>query len=136
MKINVSRNHMYRKSRIRANTSPSRRIVAADEADDFGGFDDGFDDELDEGMQDTLDDMADNIEDMQDDIEDIQEDDVDIDTDNNIDGHYIAECDRCHGIFISAMIQSDQEVDKITGICPLCDKESDQYLKWIVQAVE
>lgn len=114
-----------------------RRSIFAAEGDMNPGFGDFDDEDMDEaGIDDTLDDMADNIEDMQEDIEDIQEDDVDIDVENNIDGHYIAECDACHGIFISAMIQSDQEVEKISGICPLCEKQSDQYLKWVVQAVE
>ena len=78
-----------------------------------------FEVEDDETFDDNLDDMADTIE-----------------IDNNIDGHLIAECDKCHGIFISAMIESDQEVEKISGICPLCEKESDQYIKWVVKAIE
>lgn len=115
-----------------ATTIGKHRIVAADEDDEleFGVAEDDGD------FSDTLDEMADNIEDMQDDIEDIQEDDVNIEVENNIDGHYIAECERCHGIFISATVQSDQVVEKVTGICPLCEKESDQYLRWVVQAVE
>lgn len=59
-----------------------------------------------------------------------------IETDNNIAGHYIVECDRCHGVFISALVESDQVVDHISGICPLCEKESDQYIKWVVKPVE
>ena len=111
------------------------RIVAADE--DFDEFEDfGMVEDEDPGFDETLDEMADNIEDMQDDIDEIQEDDVDIETDNNIEGHYIAECDKCHGIFISAMMESDQVVEKITGVCPLCEKESDQYFKWVVHAIE
>lgn len=81
---------------------------------------------------DTVDEIADNVEDIQDAIEDIDEDDIDIETDNNIANHYIAECERCHGIFISAMIKSDQVVDKISGICPLCNHETDQYIKWVI----
>lgn len=134
MRIDVSSDSRFsrRSRRIQSDTVASRRrrIYAADE-DDFGDEDFGYDD----SVEDTLDDMADNIEDMQEDIEDIQEDDPDIDVDNNIEGHYIAECDRCHGVFISAMLESDQPVEKITGTCPLCGKESDQLLKWVVQAV-
>lgn len=111
-------------------------------AADFDNLDDksvesaDFEVEGDETFDDNLDDMADTIEDMQDTLDEVQEDDVDIEIDNNIDGHLIAECDKCHGIFISAMIESDQEVEKISGICPLCEKESDQYIKWVVKAIE
>ncbi len=72
--------------------------------------------------------MRDNIEDN------MVEDDPDIEVDNNIENHYIAECDICHGIFISAVVESDQDVQSITGICPLCGKESDQNLNWVVKA--
>jgi len=122
-----------------------RRITAADDDMDFGGgaFDDDMPDDMsddvlddDDGFNDQLDDIADDIEDMKDEVDDIQEDDPNIEVDNNIDGHYIAECDRCHGIFISAVSQSDQDVEKITGVCPLCDHETDQYLKWVVKSVE
>lgn len=85
---------------------------------------------------DTIDDLSDSIEDMQDAIDDVEEDDVDIELDNNIANHFIAECDSCHGVFISALAESDQEVEKITGICPLCDKETDQYLKWVIKSVK
>lgn len=103
-----------------------RRIFAAD--DDLL--------EEDEGLGTTLDNIEDNIEDIQDQVDDFQEDNVNIEMDNNIDGHYIAECDRCHGVFISAVIESDQEVEKISGVCPLCEKESDQYLKWVIKSVD
>lgn len=59
-----------------------------------------------------------------------------IETDNNISNHYIAECDACKGIFITAVISSDAKVDSITGICPLCEQESTQYLRWLITAVE
>lgn len=132
--------------RIKINGSykPSDSIFAAgedDENDGLGSFDDmGPDDEAsfedDESFDDTLDGIADDIEDLQDDIDEVEEDEISIDTDNNIDGHYIAECDRCHGIFISAVTQSDQTVESIKGVCPLCDKESEQFLKWVIQAVD
>lgn len=112
--------------------SKKRRIFAADD-------DQYFDDDLleeDEGLGTTLDNIEDNIEDIQDQVDDVQEDDVNIEMDNNIDGHYIAECDSCHGVFISAVIESDQEVEKISGVCPLCEKESDQYLKWVIKSVD
>lgn len=118
------------------NTRGKSRIVAADE-----DFDQLTDDEEpvvvndDEGFTDSIDDLADQVDDIQDQVDDIQEDGVTIDTDNNISNHYIAECDTCHGIFISAMIESDQKVEKISGVCPLCEKETDQYLRWIVKDV-
>lgn len=116
------------------------RIVAADE--DFMDLDAEMDADVDriaeddEAFDDTLDDIADSVEDMQDTLDEVQEDEVDIEVDNNVEGHLIAECDKCHGIFISAMIESEQEVEKISGICPLCDKESDQYFKWVIHAIE
>lgn len=111
------------------------RIVAADEDTDLADTEGIIisDDEDDMGNQ--LDAIQDQVEDIQDSVEDIQEDDSNIEVDNNIDGHYIAECDRCHGIFISAVIESDQEVEKITGVCPLCEKETEQFLKWVISSV-
>ena len=129
-----------KKARVVANSdkrySTTSRIVAADEdEDDIFGPDM---DELvnDENFKDTLDDVADTVEDIQDAVDEVDEDDVDIEMDNNIADHYIAECDKCHGIFISAMIESDQEVEKISGTCPLCNKETDQWLKWIIHEVD
>lgn len=109
----------------RKSINASRRIVATDE-NDF---------ESDYNIADTIDDISDSVDDIQDTIDGIEEDDVDIELDNNIANHYIAECDRCHGIFISAMIESDQDVERISGTCPLCNKETDQYLKWVVKSV-
>jgi len=103
------------------------RVVGADE--DIVYEEDGE-------VVDTLDNVSDKIDDLQDQVEEVDEDEVDIETDNNIAEHYIAECDVCHGIFISAMIQSDQEVDNISGVCPLCGKESEQFLKWVVKPIE
>lgn len=91
--------------------------------------------EDDDGFNDQLDEIADDIDDLKDAVDEIQEDDVNIEIENNIDGHYIAECDRCGGIFISAVSETDQVVDLIHGICPLCDHETDQYLKWVVKSV-
>ena len=108
------------------------RIVAADEDDMFA---DDFD--LDDGdFTDTLDDVADTVEDIQETVDEVQEDYINIYTENNIAGHYIAECEGCHGVFISATMESDQEVTKVTGICPLCEKETDQYLKWVIRDAE
>lgn len=114
----------------------SSTILAAD--DDFG-FEDVDDMEAgfeDDNVEDTIDEVADSIDDLQDTVEEVQEDDVNIDVENNIEDHYIAECDKCHGIFISAMLESDQVIDHISGTCPLCQKESEQYLYWVIKKVE
>lgn len=65
--------------------------------------------------------------------EDGQQDGSSIDIDNNITNHLIAECQNCHGIFISAMLASDQIIESINGVCPLCNKNTEQFLKWIVK---
>lgn len=109
----------------------SRRVVAAGE-DEFDDFDMNSEDDAD-GLMDAVDDVADAVEDVQDTMEDVPEDDPAIEMNNNISNHYIAECDKCYGVFISAVIESDQQIDHVSGICPLCNKESDQYLKWIIK---
>jgi DNA repair exonuclease SbcCD ATPase subunit len=86
-----------------------------------------------EDIRETIDDLADSVGEVQDVVEEVSEDNPDIEVDNNIANHFIAECDSCHGIFISAMVETDQDVKSVTGICPLCDKESDQVLKWIIK---
>lgn len=125
------------------NTSDLQIITAANDfdSDDFDEIphepveDDAVAD--DDSITDTLNNMSEQLDDLQDDISDpSNEDDINIDINNNIDNHYIAECEKCHGIFISSLIASDQRVESIHGVCPLCDKESDQYLKWIVESVE
>lgn len=121
---------------VSATTVLHRRKITAAEEDEEAGFVDVVEDEDDGGISDAIDDLSDQVEDVQDTVDDIEEDDIDIDIDNNISDHYIAECDGCHGVFISAMLEADQEVDHISGICPLCQKETDQYLKWVVKAVE
>lgn len=107
-----------------------RAIMAADDFED----EDFFGDMAEEDIGD-VDDTAE--EDILDDEEveeaDIQEDDPEIDIDNNIVDHLIAECDNCKGIFISAMIASEQDVQSINGICPLCNKDTTQTLKWIIK---
>lgn len=129
-------------------TAGLQTITAADDFDSDDFDDDDFDEiphepveddtvADDDSITDTLNDMSEQLDDLQDDITDPSaEDDINIDINNNIDNHYIAECEKCHGIFISSLIASDQRVESVHGVCPLCDKESDQYLKWIVEAVE
>lgn len=111
----------------------SQRITAAE-----GDFEEMDDFELDDatesdGLMDAVDDVADQVEDIQDSVDDMEEEDSAIEMNNNISNHYIAECEKCHGVFISAVIESDQEIDHVSGVCPLCNKESDQYLKWIIK---
>lgn len=121
------------------------RIVAADEDedidDDFGMDDPMIDDmgssqvEDPDSLSDQIDELADQVEDVQDNIDDIQEEDPNIDMENNIDNHYIVECQACHGIFISALVESDQVVKTISGVCPLCEKECEQDVKWVIKSV-
>lgn len=102
-----------------------RSIFAADEFDDEAIFDEVGDDS-DTAEEEILEDET--VEDA-----DIQEDEPDILIDNNISNHLIAECDNCKGIFISAMLDSDQLVQGINGICPLCNKDTSQTLKWVIK---
>lgn len=118
----------YDSANVSASTAISAAVVSEDDEDDAILVED------DDTLTDTLEDMSDKIDDIQDAVDDIDEDTVDIETDNNIDNHYIAECDKCHGVFISAVIESDQDIEKVSGVCPLCEAETDQYLKWVVKA--
>ena len=119
-----------------SNKDSKRKPVKAANALEAADAGLGMEQIADDTVQDTLDDMADSIEDIQDTVDEVTEDDVAIEIDNNIENHYIAECDSCKGIFISAVVQSDQEVNFITGICPLCDKETEQFLKWVIKSVD
>lgn len=121
-------------------TSAKKSVVASKKYIKAAGeedFEDAFDDEEDaDGIMDAIDDVADNVEDLQDVIDDVEEDEVEIAINNNIADHFIAECDKCNGIFISAVVDSDQVIDHVSGVCPLCGKETEQYLKWIIKSVE
>lgn len=113
----------------------SRYIKAAEEDEEFDDYemDDMTDDD---SVLDAIDDVADNVEDLQDSVDEMQEDESEIELNNNIADHYIAECDRCKGIFISAVVDSDQQIDHVTGTCPLCGKETEQYLKWVIRPLD
>ena len=102
------------------------RIYAADLDDELSDDDEMLGDNLSEEEVDPEEDEE---------VEEIKEDDPAIDKLNNIDNHYIAECDRCKGVFISAVIESDQQVESISGMCPLCGEETEQYLKWVIKPV-
>lgn len=116
----------------------STAIFAAD--DDYAAID-SFESPTEEfnddegGIADDVEEVQDQVEEIKDDIDNMDEDDIDIEIDNNIANHYIAECDNCHGVFISAMLETDQQVDHISGVCPLCQKDTDQKLKWIIRSV-
>lgn len=70
-------------------------------------------------------------------VEELEEDlQGNIEVDNNINNHYIAECDRCHGVFISSVEVTDQDIESIEGVCPLCNRDSTQQLKWKIEEVE
>lgn len=114
----------------------STPIMAADDEEDAFGFDDpGVADVEDDAFSfDTPEDET-IVEEEAEEIEDPEEE-PSIAIENNIAGHYIAECSRCHGVFISALMESDQHVEFLSGICPLCEKESDQYIKWVIKPVE
>ena len=114
-------------------TTSNKRYVRAAEGDEDFGMDD-FDMEEDaDGLLDAIDDVADNVEELQDSIDDMDEDDVNIAVNNNIADHYIAECSRCGGVFISAVVESDQSIDYVSGVCPLCGRDTEQYLKWVIK---
>lgn len=137
--------NIHSSSDIEGTPVEATAITAADEyedffeSDDFDESDDGMivDDELGEDeLSDTLDNISDKVDDMQDTLDSVTEDDVSIEIDNNIVNHFIAECEKCKGIFISSVVQTDVPVEHITGTCPICDKEGNQYLKWVVKEVE
>ncbi len=111
--------------------SQSQPIMAADEDDAFA-----FDEFEEEETEISSDEESEGAEVEEEETFEDPEDSPNIQTDNNIAGHYIVECDRCQGIFISALTESDQVVDYISGVCPLCEKESDQYIKWVIHDVE
>lgn len=99
--------------------------VFADESEMVDDFEGGED----------IDDAAESFEEQEeyDMGEDGEQDASTIDVDNNIFNHLIAECENCKGIFISAMIGSDQAVESINGICPLCNKETEQTFIGIIK---
>lgn len=109
----------------KASTAGKRRIVAANVfADDVDFEGPNLENDVDSVEETVID------EDMG---EDGQQDGSTIDIDNNIFQHLIAECQNCHGIFISAMIASDQPVESINGVCPLCSKETEQFFIGIIK---
>lgn len=105
-------------------------------ADDEIDIEDEFDSDVeDSDFSSDIDDLSDQVDDIQENLDDIVEDNPSIEIDNNISNHYIAECEECHSIFISALVESDQKVDRISGTCPLCEKDCDSVIKWVVKDV-
>ena len=125
-----------------AKITHKKNIKAAVDDDEFDdmSFDEPESETQDEkdadSAADSLDSMADTLDEISDSLEDFQEDTTDIDVNNNISNHYIAECEKCHGVFITAVTESDQKIDRISGTCPLCDQDCDQYLKWVIKDVD
>lgn len=125
----------WSKTSIKASTA----IMSAAEDDFFsdeavpGSFEGS--EPSDNSVGDEIDNLADSVDELQDSIDDVKQDQTELEIDNNIANHYICECDQCHNIFISAIIESDQEIDHITGVCPVCEKESEQRIKWIIRDI-
>lgn len=89
-----------------------------------------------DSIVDTIEDISDAVDTLQDSVDDIaQQDSSSIEIENNIDGHFIAECEACGGIFVSAVLESDNNAESIVGSCPICNKETTHDLKWIIRSV-
>lgn len=122
---------------VKASTqSTSQPIMAADDDDPFAAKDEFEEDAPEFNDEDDAEASDETQSEDEDDDTGPSQDVVDIDTDNNIADHYIAECSKCHGIFISPVIKSDQLIDEIQGVCPLCHATTSQKLKWIVELNE
>lgn len=127
------------KSSLGSEDITSARIVCVDEGEDSEDSEVEYlpDEDIEipaefdsDSPADQLDAIADNIDDLQTAVEGIDEDIVNIDIDNNLANKLIAECDMCKGVFISATMYADPIPDSIQGECPLCGRETTQYLKW------
>lgn len=86
-------------------------------------------------LNDVVDNLEDQVDELSDQLDDVEEDEPTIEIENNIENHYLAECDRCHGVFISSLMESDQEVESLSGTCPLCGKDTNQYVKWVIKKI-
>lgn len=95
----------------------------------------GYDVQDTDGIQDALDSVEDTLDDVQDAVEDSYDGphDTVMDVQNNISNHYIAECDKCHEVFVSAVVESESPIDSIEGECPCCHEHTVQKLKWVVR---
>lgn len=104
-------------------------VKAAMDDMDFDSLEDA------QNVQDAAEDASNALNDLQDAVDDLSDAPTDsiLDMDNNIENHYIAECCRCHEVFISAVTESDSQVDSIEGECPCCHESTKQDLKWIVR---
>lgn len=123
--------------KIKKRIQASKRIVGAGE-DDMMLDDDAVDFLDTEGTEDTegaLDEISDAVEDLQDSVDEVKQEGESIEVDNNIEDHYIAECESCLGVFISAVKESEEPMEYVHGTCPLCQEETDQYLKWVIRKV-
>ena len=105
-------------------------------ADGDEKFEDVFVDDAEEDVSDTLEGVQDSLDDLQDQVDEFDDKPKDsvLDVTNNIEDHYIAECDNCHEVFISAVVESESPIESVEGECPCCHEHSKQYLKWIVRS--
>lgn len=115
---------------MRRRVAAFKPVMAAEE-------DEAFMMEDPDAMKDAVEDMSDTLDDVQDALENVDEgpQDAILDMENNISDHYIAECDRCHEVFISAVVESETPMDSVEGECPCCHEHTTQRLKWIVRNV-
>ncbi len=115
-----------------------KRVYAAEEDEfiDDAELEEGDDDEVYVDDYDGIDDIADKIDDIADDVNEVKSDEVAISVENNIQDHFIAECERCGGIFISSVVTSGNNPESVRGVCPLCNEETEQFLKWVIKSVD
>lgn len=114
---------------MRKRIATAKPVLAA--SDDFVSVQDVDD------VSDALDEASDKLDDLQEAVSDVDEYPRDpvFEMENNIENHYIAECDRCHEVFISAVVESDSAISSVDGECPCCHEETTQELKWIVRSI-
>lgn len=103
--------------------------AATDASDRFDYLEDAS------NVSDAVDKASDAVEDMEEAVSNLSDtpEDTILNIENNIENHYIAECKRCHEVFISAVVESESDVDAVNGECPCCHEETEQELKWIVR---
>ena len=135
MRIYSNRNNTVRKSRkiygAEGDLEPASRDMFLDDLDDEEATEN-------EDTEDTEDDS--DVKSIDDEEYPFGEEQIQtpvaIEVDNNIDNHYVAECEVCKKPIITAVIKSDSVVQSIQGICPVCNNESTLYLRWLLSPVE
>lgn len=148
MSMNMRNDAQYFEDRLNKRGIKSTTAIMAADEDEDPFADMSFDDEDEpagnpdlasqedtEDIADSIDEMSDTLDDLNDALDEIEEDDINIEVENNITDHFIAECEKCQGIFITSVVESDQQIDSITGVCPLCDEECEQIIKWVIKEI-